>query len=51
MIEEAYTNKQIQDISEAFSSAISRWKSQYKAELAGYTPENSNAITPEQQRI
>lgn len=35
----------------ACSSAISRWKNQYKAELAGYTPEKYNAITPDQQRI
>jgi transposase len=36
MIEEGYTNKQIQDISGACSSAISRWKNQYKAELEGH---------------
>ena len=29
MVEEGYTNKQIQDISGACLSAISRWKSQY----------------------
>ena len=51
MVEEGYTNKQIQDISGACSSAISRWKSQYKAELSGHTPKKSNAITPDQQRI
>ena len=51
MVEEGYTNKQIQDISGACSSAISRWKRQDKAELTGYTPVNSNALTPDQQRI
>jgi len=51
MVEESYTNKEIQDISGACSSAISRWKRQYKAELVGHTPEKSNAITPDQQRI
>jgi len=43
MVEEGYTNKQIQDISGACSSAISRWKRQDKAELTGYTPVNSSA--------
>ena len=37
MADEGYTNKQIQDISGACSSAISRWKKQYKAELTGYS--------------
>lgn len=51
MVEDNYTNKKIQEISGACSSAISRWKKQYLAELSGKTPENANAITPEQQRI
>ena len=51
MVEEGYTNKQIQNISGACSSAIARWKRQYKAELSGHTPEKSNALTHEQQRI
>ena len=51
IVEEGYTNKQIQDTSGACSSAISRWKRQYKDELSGYTPEKYNAITPDQQRI
>ncbi len=51
MVEEGYTNKKIQEISGACSSAIARWKKQYKAEIAGHTPEKSNAITPDQQRI
>ena len=51
MVDEGYTNKQIQYISGACSSAISRWKRQYKNELLGRTPEKSSAITPEQQRI
>ena len=51
MVEEGYSNKQIQDISEACLSAISRWKRQYETELSGYTPKKYNAITPDQQRI
>ena len=51
MVDEGYTNKQIQDISCACSSAISRWKAQYKAEQLDKTPQNSSAFTPEQQRI
>jgi len=51
MVEEGYTNKQIQNISGACSSAIARWKRQYKAELSGHPPEKSNALTHEQQRI
>ena len=51
MVEEGYTNKQIQNISGACSSAIARWKRQYKAELSGQTPEKSNALNHEQQRI
>lgn len=51
MVDEGYSNKKIQDISGACSSAISRWKRQYIAEITGRTPVKSNAITPEQQRI
>ena len=51
MVEEGYTNKQVQDISGAGDSAVSRWKKQYKEELAGNTPINKAAITPEQQHI
>ena len=51
MVEEGYTNKKIQDISGACSSAISRWKRQYRAELSGHTPANAHALTPDQQRI
>ncbi len=51
MVEEDYTNQQIQDICGASSSAISRWKRQYLAELTGQTPIKSNALTTEQQRI
>lgn len=49
MVEEGYTNKQIQNISGACSSAISRWKRQYVEELSGHTPEKTNALTPDQQ--
>jgi transposase len=51
MVEEGYTNQQIQQLSEASSSAVVRWKAQYKQELSGKTPEGKKAITPEQQRI
>ena len=51
MVEEGYSNKQVQEISEASESAISRWKKQYKEELTGHTPDNKTVITLEQQRI
>jgi transposase len=51
MVEEGYSNKQIEEISGAGKSAVSRWKQQYIAELQGKTPENSKALTPEQRRI
>ena len=51
MVEEGYTNKQIQNISGACASAIARWKRQYEAELTGFTPEKSDALTLDQQRI
>jgi transposase len=38
-------------MSGACSSAVSRWKKQYLAELSGNTPVNANAITPDKQRI
>lgn len=51
MVEEGYTNKQVQDISGASASAVTRWKKQYKEELAGNTPIGKSAMTLEQQRI
>lgn len=51
MVEEGYSNQQIQEISGACSSAVVRWKRQYKAEKQGITPQNQKALTPEQQRI
>lgn len=51
MVEDGYSNQQNQEISGACSSAIVRWKRQYKAEKQGVTPQNQKAITPEQQRI
>ncbi|MDE1311801.1 IS3 family transposase [Vibrio aestuarianus] len=51
MVEDGYTNQQIQDISGACSSAVVRWKRQYKEEMLGMTPTNRVALTPEQQRI
>ena len=46
MVEEGYTNKQIEEMSGAGKSAVSRWKQQYLSELDGKSPG-----TPEQQRI
>ena len=51
MVESGYTNKQIEQMSGAGQSAVSRWKAQYLSEISGKTPENKSAITPEQQRI
>ncbi len=51
MVEEGYSNKQIEEISGAGKSAVSKWKQQYIAELQGKTPVNSKALTPEQRRI
>lgn len=51
MVEEGYTNQQVQEISGASASAVTRWKKQYKDELSGHTPVNKTAMTPEQQRI
>ena len=47
---ESYTNKQIQDISGAGPTAISRWKKHYLAEVGGHTPQGKKALTPEQQK-
>ena len=51
MVEEGYTNKQIEEMSGAGKSAVSRWKQQYLSELDGKSPGNVLALTPEQQRI
>ncbi len=51
MVEENYTNQQIIEISGACSSAVTRWKRQYKSEKSGITPSAQKALTPEQQRI
>lgn len=51
MVEEGYTNKQIEEMSGAGKSAVSRWKQQYLSELDGKSPKNVQAFTPEQQRI
>lgn len=51
MVEQGYTNKQIEDMSGAGKSAVSRWKQQYQEELAGTTPENAKALTSEQRQI
>jgi hypothetical protein len=49
MVEAGYTNIRVYDISGA--SAVTSCKTQYKRELAGNTPVNKTAMTPEQQRI
>jgi len=51
MVEEGYSNKQVMEISGAGDTAVSRWKRQYIAELAGQTPDGKEALTPEQQKI
>ncbi|WGM08335.1 IS3 family transposase [Arsenophonus nasoniae] len=51
MVEGGYSNIQVEKISGAGKSAVSRWKQQYLAELNGNTPVKSKALTPEQQRI
>jgi len=51
MVEEGYSNKQIEDISGAGTTAVSRWKKQYLSELKGETPQGKHALTAEQQRI
>ena len=44
MVEENYSNKQIIEISGAGDTAVSRWKRQYLAELAGKTPEGKKHL-------
>ncbi len=51
MVNEGYTNKQIMEISGAGDSAVRRWKKQYLDELNGNTPQDKQALTPEQQKI
>lgn len=52
MVESGYTNKQIQEISGASSSALGRWKQQYLREKSGIMPSrHQKALTPEQRRI
>ena len=51
MVEDGFTNAQIQEMSGASSSAITRWKTNYRRELEGETPQDKKAITPEQQKI
>ncbi len=51
MVENGYSNQQIQEISGACSSSVVRWKRQFKAEKQGITPLNPKAITPKQKRI
>ncbi len=51
MVVENYTTKEIVKISGAGSSAVARWRKQYREELQGQTPEGTKAFTPDQQRI
>ncbi len=39
------------EISGAGDSAVRRWKKQYVDELNGDTPQDKQALTPEQQKI
>ena len=50
-VEDGYANQEIENISGASSSAVSRWKQQYQAEKQGRTPTHKKAITPEYIRI
>ena len=51
MLEDNYSIQQVMDISGAGSTAVSRWKKQYLAELKGETPVDKKALTVEQQKI
>jgi len=51
MAHENYSNKKIIAISGAGSSAVTRWRRQYLAEINGNTPKSGKAMTPEQQEI
>lgn len=51
MVEEAYSYKQIIDISGAGQTAVSRWKKQYIDEINGKSPQGVQAMTPEHQEI
>jgi len=51
MVKEGYSTKQVQEISGAGATAVSRWKAQYLEELKGVTPQGKKALTPEQQEI
>lgn len=50
MVDSGYSNKEVMELSGACSSAVTRWKRQYLAELSGVTPAAS-ALTPDQVRI
>lgn len=50
MVHEGYSNKEVEKISGASNSAVSRWKIQYEKELAGEVPERA-ALTHDAQRI
>ena len=51
MLENNDSTKQIQELSGASSSAINRWRAQYRRELLGETPQTGKALTPEQKEI
>lgn len=51
MVDEGYSLAEVQKISGACKSAISRWKRQYQQERSGSTPVGVSALTPEHQRI
>lgn len=51
MVENGYSNKQIEEISGASSSAITRWKRQYNDEKQGIMFNHKKALTPELQKL
>jgi transposase len=51
MVDENYTNAQIIELSGACSSAVSRWKKQYLAEIKGDTTPSKTALDPQLRRI
>jgi transposase-like protein len=47
MVDEGYSLAEVQKISGACQSAVSRWKRQYEKELSGVTPVGVSALTPD----
>lgn len=51
MVEENYTNQQVMDLSNAGSTAVSRWKQQFIAEQRGDVVEGKMALDTDKRRI